>query len=177
MNKFAKIATAEGAGLFRLPVSAVSMKLPVMVIAFVGMALGLVGSCNTSAVGAHDAYAATSHVRELTHWQIKSYSKAVISDSLQLLNFTGTEIAHIFKAPALERHDFPSVVWQYMNGECVLDIYFNAGQDGNVLGKQAQHFEVRSRDAGQEASASCMKQLVSNRHGPEFGFHLARADQ
>src|SRR3989339_708563 len=120
MLEIQKAASAGNTGNTGLPALAIATRIPFLVLAFVGMALGLVGSCNTSAGGFNGAYASTGDVAGITHRQIKSYGKMITSDPGRILELTGSELSGVFKIPALERRDPPSVVWQYMNDDCVL---------------------------------------------------------
>ncbi len=176
------ITGAEAAGLAEAS-ALVNARVSFLVLAFVGMALGLVGSCNTGVGGVHGvAYAATGSLVEdaaasgagngMTYWQMRSYGKAVTSNPSRILELTGSEIIGIFRAPGLERRDEPAVVWQYMNGDCVLDIYFSADDNGSVMSRQALHFETRLKDGSEAEASSCLKNIVSRRGSP--GVHLAQ---
>jgi hypothetical protein len=161
MLQLQKTASAGNTGTEGFPALAISIKIPFLVLAFVGMALGLVGSCNTSVGGFNDAYASTGAAAGLRHWQVKSYEKMITNDPGRILELTGAELSGVFRMPALERRDLPSVVWQYVNGDCVLDVYFQADKDGSVLNSHAAHFEMRNRDGEDAETSACLHSLVS----------------
>ncbi|NCC23204.1 MAG: hypothetical protein EOM26_12215 [Alphaproteobacteria bacterium] len=161
------IARAGLAELTPVPALRVRGRVPFLVLAFVGMALGLVGSCNTELNGIHIANAAMNvdvgeiPQNRLTRWQLKAYGEALASDPDRILKLNGREIAYTLGEPELRRQDIPSIVWQYRTNACVLDIYFVT--NGNeALDSQARHYEVRDLE-GKEAenNIDCVLTVVA----------------
>lgn len=74
----------------------------------------------------------------------------------------GRDVRAVLKQPELVRMDLPTVVWQYRNDFCVLDVYFTASSP-KVLKSPVVHYEVRARQndvADEEVSGVCVEKLV-----------------
>jgi len=76
-----------------------------------------------------------------------------------LLRITGRELALVLKEPELVRSDFPTIVWQYRNEQCILDVYYDSMKD-DVLKAPIVYYEIRAREEGvsaEDISKSCIK--------------------
>ena len=88
--------------------------------------------------------------------------QAILANADSLLDMRGSEIRAVLDQPELVRRDMPTVVWQYRNDLCVMDVYFTAGQN-KVLDSPVVHYEARARhDAITDdyAQAICVDRLV-----------------
>ena len=78
---------------------------------------------------------------------------------------TGREIRAVFNQPELVRRDEPTVVWQYRNESCVLDVYFTTRQT-KVAKAPVVHYEIRAREIGVDDEAvqgTCIPDMVRSR--------------
>lgn len=66
------------------------------------------------------------------------------------IGLSGAQIETIFDAPELVRADLPTVVWQYRNDECVLDVYFTAAKV-DVSASPVVHYDLRAREVSRKA--------------------------
>ena len=79
-----------------------------------------------------------------------------------ILNLTGGDIQAVLSEPEMVRQDSPTIVWQYRNENCVLDVFFTTA-DQNALSAPAVHYEMRSRkdaSADQDIQKNCMRSLL-----------------
>jgi hypothetical protein len=89
-------------------------------------------------------------------------SQNVVYSTDRILKLSGRDVYEILDQPELVRRDLPTVVWQYRNESCVLDVYFKASGD-DVLAEPVVHYEVRGRSAvAQVAPRSCLSSLVKS---------------
>lgn len=100
-----------------------------------------------------------------------------------LYQLSGRDVSLMLAKPDLERHDYPSVVWQYRTQSCVLDVYYTEGQGSDLAQTQVQHFEIRPRGLitekrGQKADPkNCLSALFEDRQEViEAGFRQVYAD-
>lgn len=91
--------------------------------------------------------------------QHRKLRRAVSKNPDKLLRMTGGELALALKEPELVRSDFPTVVWQYRNEQCILDVYY-ASMEEDVSEAPIIHYEIRAREegsSGEDISKSCIK--------------------
>jgi hypothetical protein len=104
--------------------------------------------------------------RHITAAERKVLLRSISFNTDTLLKVTGQQVRVVFQQPELVRTDLPTVVWQYRNDECVLDVYF-ASADTDVSGAPVVHYEVRARSfAGPETTerqADCIQDLIAER--------------
>ncbi len=94
--------------------------------------------------------------------QLRALKARLVKDTDSLLEFTGADIREAFDAPELVRTDLPTVIWQYRNEACVLDVFYTASS-ADVSKAPVAHYEVRSRDAkGRKIveAQSCVSEMV-----------------
>ena len=89
------------------------------------------------------------------------------SDDGALLAMNGSDIKQIFDTPELVRRDLPTVIWQYRNDGCVLDVYFTAGDNGDVSQSDVIHYEIRNRSGSVDVGANadnteCLHDMVGS---------------
>lgn len=92
--------------------------------------------------------------RELRH--------AISADSKNLLDQPGYFIQAVLSKPEMVRRDEPTVVWQYRNASCVLDLYYTT-QRKDALEAPVVHYEIRAREKGvrdEDVRKSCVRDLV-----------------
>ena len=96
----------------------------------------------------------------------RSFRRTVLSMPDGLLSLNGGQVRAVFNQPELVRRDLPTIVWQYRNAQCVLDVYFTAR--AQVAATPVVHYEVRARgkDARDEdVQGRCLQALVRERAG------------
>ncbi len=101
-----------------------------------------------------DASISSQHRRELR--------RALSADSQKLLDQPGYFIQAVLSKPEMIRRDAPTVVWQYRNASCVLDIYYTT-QRRDAMKSPVVHYEIRARGKGvrdEDVKRSCVRDLV-----------------
>jgi hypothetical protein len=73
---------------------------------------------------------------------------------------TGSDVLGLMGAPSYRRTEPPAQVWQFYGGACVLDLFLYQQSDDLAVA----HAELRSRNAGQNPNADCMRQVLADRH-------------
>ncbi len=68
----------------------------------------------------------------------KDLRKSVAYHPENLLQLAGQDVRSVLKEPDLVRQEFPTVIWQYRNRSCVLDVYFKSGS-ADVSGMPVVH--------------------------------------
>ena len=94
--------------------------------------------------------------------QKRRIRQQVLNSQDELLNLTGAEVRAILDQPELIRRDAPTIVWQYRNDECVVDLYFTTGA-AKALKAPVVHFETRPRHdevSDERVEAGCVEALV-----------------
>jgi hypothetical protein len=77
-------------------------------------------------------------------------------DPKELLGLDYASIRRTLGNPAQVRHEFTAQVWQYVTGDCVVDLYLY-DQDG---GLKVTYVEARSRTAETTPTTRCLKSLL-----------------
>ncbi len=97
----------------------------------------------------------------------KTLRKNITYHPENLLQLAGHDVRAVLKEPDLVRQDFPTVIWQYRNRSCVLDVYFSSSAE-DVSGAPIVHYEIRARGknvSDEEIKPSCMRNLTRSRNG------------
>ncbi|MCB1529989.1 MAG: hypothetical protein H6853_08940 [Rhodospirillales bacterium] len=134
------------------------------------LSLFLVGSCNNANIGLFSFSGKTADLSAMNKGQMMRYAQdvqaAIARTPENLMKLHGEEVRLILAGPDLERKDLPSIVWQYRNAECVLDVYFTAAGD-SADAENVSHYEFRYRDTARAGEApvagSCMRGLYEDR--------------
>lgn len=96
----------------------------------------------------------------------KELLKVVSVHPEKLLELRGREVLGLLKAPGLVRQDFPTIVWQYRNDSCVLDIYFKAEKRNDPAAASVVHYEVRDRKGDNQLEVSdCVQNIARDQNG------------
>ena len=69
--------------------------------------------------------------------------KTVMKNPANINNLVGQELGMIFPEPGLKRMDGSTMVWQYRNKSCVLDVYLDPVTDTDYA--PVVHYEIRQR--------------------------------
>ncbi len=94
--------------------------------------------------------------------QKRSIRQQVLRDQQGLLDLTGSEVRAILDQPELVRRDAPTIVWQYRNDSCVVDLYFTTTA-AKASKAPVVHYEARGRTdevSDEFASENCVESLV-----------------
>lgn len=97
---------------------------------------------------------------------VNAFENVMTQSSDPVLGVRGGDVLAVLAEPEMIRADLPTVVWQYRNGRCVLDLYFTASS-GNVENSPVVHYETRIRDtrADDDAPETCLSEFISERPG------------
>lgn len=88
--------------------------------------------------------------------------RAISADSRKMLDQPGYFIQAVFSKPEMIRRDDPTVVWQYRNAFCVLDVYYTT-QRRDALEAPVVHYEIRAREKGvsdEDVRERCVRDLA-----------------
>lgn len=137
-----------------------SREIIVFVTAFILFGLFSVGGTPDRAVAAPGISGKSGQYAQNERGNLRHF---VHSNPDNFLRLKGRDIAFAMSTPELVRYEFPSVVWQYRTGACVLDVYF-ASMDEDVSNAPVIHYEIRARektipDAG--VFKGCIDQLTA----------------
>ena len=97
----------------------------------------------------------------------RSIRRVVMKSPEGLMQLSGRDVQAVLQKPELVRKDLPTVVWQYRNESCVLDVYFTTSSP-KASQAPVVHYEVRARNkALQDADVQgvCVRDLVRARAG------------
>jgi len=102
--------------------------------------------------------------------QKRAIRRAVMVDADELMGLNGRDVRAVLNQPELVRRDLPTVVWQYRNEACVLDVYFTTAS-AKASKAPVAHYEVRARQKGvadEDIGAVCVQSLIRERAGQNF---------
>jgi len=97
----------------------------------------------------------------------RALRRAALQSSDALMAMSGQEVRAILSQPELVRKDLPTVIWQYRNEVCVLDVYF-AASSARVSAQPVAHYEVRARGknvGNEQVQDRCLGDLVRSQAG------------
>lgn len=102
---------------------------------------------------------------------LDSLASLVIDDPRSLERLIALDIAGLLGVPDLERVDSPTVLWQYQSATCVLDLYFQIGEKGEISASPVSYYETRKRSMPvQRVSGSeegrCLQALIDSHRPP-----------
>lgn len=155
------------------------------------LSLFLVGSCNNANIGFFSFSGEAADLSAMNKGQMMRYAQnvqaAIARTPENLMKLHGEEVRLILASPDLERKDLPSIVWQYRNADCVLDVYFTAAQD-NADVENVSHYEFRYRETSradeEPVAGSCMRGLYEDRRNQIaesfkqiFAFYISKDPQ
>ena len=86
------------------------------------------------------------------------------------MTLSAMDVRAVLNQPELIRRDLPTVVWQYRNQDCVLDVYFTTASPKADKAPVA-HYEVRARRkdvADEDVQNICIQNLIRERAGQNF---------
>jgi hypothetical protein len=78
-------------------------------------------------------------------------------DPKELLGLNHSALRRVLGRPAQVRHEVTAQVWQYVTGDCVVDLYLYNDDSGAL---KVTYVEARSRTAEQTPTARCLKSLL-----------------
>lgn len=94
--------------------------------------------------------------------QKRGIRQQVLRDQQGLLDLTGAEVRAILDQPELIRRDAPTIVWQYRDDTCVVDLYFTTTA-AKASKAPVVHYEARGRSdeiSDEYAKEHCVENLV-----------------
>ena len=100
----------------------------------------------------------------------RSIRRAVMRSADEFMSLNGRDVRAVLNQPGLIRRDLPSVVWQYRNESCVLDIYFTTSS-AKASAAPVSYYEIRARQkdvADEDVQGVCIESLVRERAGQSF---------
>ncbi|GAB2177848.1 hypothetical protein [Dongia sp. agr-C8] len=96
--------------------------------------------------------------------QAVAHSDAILTTALrlsgdpkELLGLDHSSLRRALGKPAQVRHELTAQVWQYVTGDCVVDLYLYDDDTGAL---KVTYVEARSRSAEQTPTARCLKSLL-----------------
>jgi hypothetical protein len=78
-------------------------------------------------------------------------------DPKELLGLDHSALRRVLGRPAQVRHEVSAQVWQYVTGDCVVDLYLYNDDSGAL---KVTYVEARSRTAEQTPTTRCLKSLL-----------------
>jgi hypothetical protein len=78
-------------------------------------------------------------------------------DPEELLGLDHTALRRVLGRPAQVRNEVTAQVWQYVTGDCVVDLYLYDDDSGAL---KVTYVEARSRTAEQTPTSRCLKSLL-----------------
>ncbi len=102
--------------------------------------------------------------------QKRGIRRAVMANPDELMSLNGRDVRAVLNQPGLVRRDLPTVVWQYRNEACVLDVYFTTAS-AKATKAPVAHYEIRARQKGvtdEDVQDVCVQSLVRERAGQSF---------
>jgi hypothetical protein len=78
-------------------------------------------------------------------------------DPKELLGLDHAALRRVLGRPAQVRHEVSAQVWQYVTGDCVVDLYLYNDDSGAL---KVTYVEARSRSAEQTPTSRCLKSLL-----------------
>lgn len=97
----------------------------------------------------------------------RAIRRTIMNSPRGIMELNGREVRAVLNQPELVRRDEPTVVWQYRNESCVLDVYFTT-RHSKVAASPVAHYEIRAREVGVEddaVQATCVADMVRERTG------------
>ncbi len=97
----------------------------------------------------------------------RSIRRAVMSNADEFMSLNGRDVRAVLNQPELIRRDLPTVVWQYRNDACVLDVYFTTAS-AKAAKAPVAYYEVRARQKGvadEDVQGICVESLIRERAG------------
>lgn len=133
------------------------------------LSLFLVGSCQDTP----DTSSAKTpkEMTQMSRGELVRYRYALQDRTLytpdMFLTLDAPRVALILAQPDLNRHDGRAKMWQYVSGECVLDIYF--------MGDQVSYYESRTREGAMLKNArDCIGQVYHARRAQIASLSLSK---
>jgi hypothetical protein len=78
-------------------------------------------------------------------------------DPNELLGLDHSAVRRVLGKPAQVRNEFTAQVWQYVTGDCVVDLYLYQAEGG---GLKVTYVEARSHTAETAPTGRCLKSLL-----------------
>jgi hypothetical protein len=78
-------------------------------------------------------------------------------DPKELVGLDHTALRRVLGRPAQVRNEVTAQVWQYVTGDCVVDLYLYDDDSGAL---KVTYVEARSRSAEQTPTTRCLKSLL-----------------
>jgi hypothetical protein len=78
-------------------------------------------------------------------------------DPQELIGLDHTALRRVLGKPAQTRNEMTAQVWQYVTGDCVVDLYLYDDESGAL---KVTYVEARSRTAEPTPTARCLKSLL-----------------
>ncbi|MCB9983344.1 MAG: hypothetical protein H6861_06695 [Rhodospirillales bacterium] len=100
----------------------------------------------------------------------RAIRRAMLAGDEYLLSLKGADVRAVLDQPELVRRDLPTVVWQYRNEFCVLDVYFMAAS-AKVSVSPVVHYEIRARQKDvrdEDVQGRCLESMVRAQAGARF---------
>lgn len=88
----------------------------------------------------------------------------------KLVGLTGTQLTALLGVPGFVRRDAPAEIWQYRDGDCVLDLFLYAPESKRPGPPTVTHYEFRGRTVESVSESACyLRLLAAARRAPGGG--------
>lgn len=141
-----------------------------VVLGLFGVAHSLKPATDGAALASPGTYEAGIKDDAYSFGQKRQIRRDIRRDPENILGFTGRDVHAALNAPELVRKDAPTIVWQYRNEDCILDLYFTTSKN-DAADAPVVYYEMRSREgnaATPAASKTCASSLVEAQSGPSL---------
>ncbi len=116
-------------------------------------------TANLSNADVYGGQAATAPIRQDRQAAASAAAAPAGSDSpRRLVGIDRPALQTLLGAPALQRVEGKAELWQYRAANCVLDVFFYAGTDGQP---RVTHTDLRGRRDGRSAPQGCYGDIVA----------------
>ncbi len=109
--------------------------------------------------------------KDYSSTQKRYIQRALLARHDNLYKMDGASLRAVLENPGLVRADLPTVVWQYRNEACVLDVYFKVKNEQDKADLEpVAYYEMRSRriDEAHVDEQACLASLMPPANAPRM---------
>lgn len=166
-TNFSDVWTRFVSDVFHRQYSVKTSLLGLACLSLVSSSCGVTTTSEYNALNTQAGYTAPSSAH------IYALKRKITQSPDNIIQASAVEVREIFRKPHLERLEYPTFVWQYASGECVMDLYFtDLEKSKDISALPVQYVEMRNRAGeklGQTEQVNCMRALINASKDREIG--------